>query len=319
MKVAILSLEGKKTKSIDLPAIFSEEVRPDLIKRAVQAIQSNSRQPYGAKPEAGKRSSAELSRRRRKYRGSYGHGISRVPRKIHTRRGIHFYWVGAFAPGTVGGRRAHPPKSSRILNKKINIKERRKAIRSAIAATAVLDLIKARGHIATSAPLIVDSKIASLSKTKEVKTTLNNLGLSNELKRVAIKKIRAGKGKARGRKYKSKIGPLIVVSENCSLIKAASNIPGVEVCKVNDLNAELLAPGTTLGRLTIYTDKAIQKIATEKLFFTKQKHKKETKERSKKEKKRKTIEKKLVKKVENKGVPKKSANKNLAIKKEVKK
>ena len=76
MKADILNMEGKKTKSIDLPPQFSEAIRKDLIKRAVLSIQSNTRQSYGAKPDAGKRASAELSRRRRKYRGSYGHGIS---------------------------------------------------------------------------------------------------------------------------------------------------------------------------------------------------------------------------------------------------
>ena len=84
-----------------------------LIKRAVLTLQNNKRQRYGANPEAGKKVSAALSKRRRKYRGSYGHGISRVPRKILSRRGTSMNWQGAFAPGTVGGRRAHPPKAEK--------------------------------------------------------------------------------------------------------------------------------------------------------------------------------------------------------------
>ena len=87
MKLKILDIAGKETGSRELPLQFKEKVEPDLIARAVLAIQANKRQPYGAKPDAGKRASAKLSRRRRNYRGSYGIGISRDPRKILTRRG----------------------------------------------------------------------------------------------------------------------------------------------------------------------------------------------------------------------------------------
>src|SRR3989338_11129595 len=135
MKLKVISPEGKEDGSVTLPTQFSEEVRSDLIKRAVLAIQSHNRQPYGASPEAGKRASAKLSRRRRNYRGSYGLGISRVPRKIFSRRGTRMNWQGAFAPGTVGGRRAHPPKAEKIWWQNINKKERKMAIRSAMAAT----------------------------------------------------------------------------------------------------------------------------------------------------------------------------------------
>ena len=128
MKIKIVDQEKKETGSKDLPKQFSEPIRKDLIKRAVAVLQANRRQRYGAKPEAGKRPSASLSKRRRKYRGSYGLGISRVPRKILSRRGTRFNWVAAFIPGAVGGRRAHPPKASKLWEQKINKKENRKAI-----------------------------------------------------------------------------------------------------------------------------------------------------------------------------------------------
>ena len=99
MKVVKFTVESVQQGDVELPKQFDEEFRPDLIKRAVLVVQRNKRQVYGAKKDAGKRASAELSRRRRKYRGSYGAGISRVPRKILSRRGTRFYWVGAFAPG----------------------------------------------------------------------------------------------------------------------------------------------------------------------------------------------------------------------------
>ena len=266
MKADILNTRGEKVKTINLPEQFEEEIRPDVIRRAVLAIQANKRQPYGANTRAGKRASAKLSRRRRKYRGSYGHGISRVPRKILTRRGTNFYWVGAVAPGTVGGRRAHPPKAEKIWKQKINTKERRLAIRSALAATCVKELVEKRGHVSKHIPIIIDSNFENVKQTKEIRESLIKIGLEKELERTSIKRIRSGKGKSRGRKYKIRKGPLIVVSGKCELQKAAKNIPGIDISIVDSINVELLAPGSEPGRLTIFTDKAINRLEKEKLF-----------------------------------------------------
>lgn len=176
-------------------------------------------------------------------------------------------WVGAFAPGTVGGRRAHPPKSENIWWKKINEKERKRALRSAIAATITKDIVAARGHLLPSNyPFALDEKFESMSKTKEVLVALKKLGLENELSRVAEKKIRAGKGKSRGRKYKKKKGPLIVISKMNKLSKALSNVPGIDVVEVKSLNAELLAPGAKAGRLTLWTNAAIHALEKENIF-----------------------------------------------------
>lgn len=267
MKTDVFSTDGKKQGSIELPEQFHEEYRPDLIRRAVLAIQSHKRQPYGAMPEAGKRPSAGTSKRRRDYRGSYGKGISRVPRKVLSRNGAQFNWVGAFAPGMVGGRKAHPPKSWKVWELKINDKERKKALRSAIAATAIKEVVELRGHKSMHVPLIADNKIESISKTSEAKDFLEKLGLGKELERCESKKVRAGKGKNRGRKYKLKKGVLLVVSGKCNLFDAAKNLPGVDVSVVSSLNAELLAPGYVPGRLTVWSERAIERLAKEKLFM----------------------------------------------------
>lgn len=268
MKLAIFDLENKKTGDKQMPIQFEEEVRPVLIKRAVLCLQSSKRQKYGTDPRAGKKVSSDLSKRRRKYRGMYGYGISRTPRKILSRRGTQFNWEGAFAPNTRGGRQAHPPKSDKNWDKKINIKERRKAIRSAMAATVAKDLVSERGHfIPENYPFIIDSKIESLEKTKAVKDALKKLGFENEMKRASVKKVRAGKGKARGRKYKRKSSLLIVVGKDCKLLKAGKNIPGVDVVKVNEINAELLAPGAAAGRATLWSADSIEKINKDKLFI----------------------------------------------------
>ena len=123
MKLPLIDTKSKKLGEQSLPEQFNEAYRPDLIQRAVQALQSSARQSYGNHPEAGKRSSSKTSKRRRKYRGTYGFGISRVRRKILSRRGTRFNWVGAFSAQAVGGKRAHPPKGNRIWERKINKKE----------------------------------------------------------------------------------------------------------------------------------------------------------------------------------------------------
>lgn len=267
MEIPVYSPERKQEGRVQLPPQFDEPVSRELISRAVITIQLNRRQPYGTKPGAGTRVSAQVSRRRRKYRGSYGKGISRVPRKIMSHRGSQFNWRGALMPGTVKGRRAHPPKSYDDRSRKINKKENRKAIRSALSATLVAELVSKRGSIAPEGyPFAVSDSISSIGKTKAIKQALEKLGLQQELSRTSKKTLRAGRGKARGRKYDTKTGPLIVVAEKCPMQKAAANIPGVDVVTVKNLNAELLAPGAVPGRLTIFTPSALGKMKSDKLF-----------------------------------------------------
>lgn len=286
MKLKVLTATKVEKGTKEMPIQFLEQVRPDLIKRAVEVIQANSRQPYGADPMAGKKHSAELSRRRRKYRGSYGHGISRVPRKILTRRGTRFFWVGAQAPGTVGGRRAHAPKAEKKWDKKINTKERRKAIRSALAATMSKGLVQQRGHAVPELyPFVLEDKFEALNKTKDVKAALEKLGLQDDLKRSLSRHFRAGVARLRGRKYRIPTGPLLVVSKACPLLKAGSNIAGVDVIDVKNLNVQLLAPGAECGRLTLFTESALDIMKNEQLFITPAKKAKVKKDKIKKPKK----------------------------------
>jgi large subunit ribosomal protein L4e len=110
-------------------------------------------------------------------------------------------------------------------------------------------------------PLIVTDDYEKLSKTKEVEEALIRLGVLSDLYRVKeSRKVRAGKGKRRGRKMKQAVGPLIVVAEKGRLTEAAKNILGVDVVAVDSLNAEILAPGAHPGRLTIWTNSAVQKL-----------------------------------------------------------
>lgn len=268
MKLAIVNLQKKKMGERDLPLQFSEEYRPDLIRRAVLALQSAARQAYGAFPLAGLRHSYTVSKRRRDYRGCYGFGVSRVSRKILSRRGMRMGWVGAFSPQTRGGHRAHPPKAEKIYTQKVNKKENRKAIRSALAATVNAQLVAQRGHkVPVEYPFIVSADIEKIGKTKDVEAALDSLGFAAELTRAAIKKVRAGQGTLRGRRYQKKKGILLVVSETCPVITAAQNIPGIDIVIVENLNAELLAPGAMPGRITLWTEKAVASLGEKKLFI----------------------------------------------------
>ena len=92
-----------------------------------------------------------------------------------------------------------------------------------------------------------------------------NLGVWPDIFRVKeSRKVRAGKGKMRGRKMKQAVGPLLVITKNDGVAEAARNLPGMEVASVENLNAELLAPGTHPGRLTVWTSSAFEKL--EKVF-----------------------------------------------------
>jgi large subunit ribosomal protein L4e len=248
MKANIIDLSGNQAGQIELPAVFDEEYRPDLIKRAVLSAQANRLQSYGPHFYAGMNTSARS--------WGPGHGVSRVPRIINARR-------AAGIPMAKGGRRSHAPQPNADQTEKINIKERRKAIRSAIAATAVSDLVSARGHVFSGElPVVVKSDLESLNKTSDVKKFLVAAGLWGDVERAKNgRTIRAGKGKLRGRKYKNRKSLLIVVGKDQGLGKAARNLPGIDFINVDGLNAEMLAPGTHAGRLTLWTEASLQRLA----------------------------------------------------------
>ena len=88
---------------------------------------------------------------------------------------------------------------------------------------------------------------------------MEGLGLSADLDRSRKgRNIRAGKGKMRGRKYRTPKSLLLVVAQKDGLDRAARNLPGVDVVTAKDLCAEDLAPGGDLGRLTVWTKSAVE-------------------------------------------------------------
>ncbi len=242
MKAQVLSLTGTVDHEIDLPAIFDEPYRPDLIKKAVIAIQSRRRQPHGTYVYAGITASAESW-------GS-GRGVAQVPRLKNSSR-------VAKIPQARGGRAAHPPKVAKILIRDMNKKEKRKALFSALAATTNPDLVRSRGHqFEGSLPFVLDNQFEDLEKTKDVIGVLKAIGVYSDIIRAEnSRKVRAGRGKMRGRRYKQRKS-LLIVTGNTPLV-AAGNIAGVDIASASSLNVEMLAPGTQSARLTLYTENAI--------------------------------------------------------------
>ncbi len=237
--VNILSLEGKPKGKAQLPEAFKTPYRPDLIQKAVVAEQGSRRQPYATDVEAGLRTSGDyFGSRRNRFRQTINKGMSRLPR-LKTGGG----GLGRVIrlPSARGGRRAHPPKG-KDYSKKVNRKELKLALYSAVAATADLELVKQRGHSVSikELPLIIEDGIQELKKASELSKALKALGLQDEL--------------SSERKAKA----LIVVGEDKGVVKAAGSIPGVDVSTVDALTVEDLAPGTQAGRLTIWSESALR-------------------------------------------------------------
>ena len=248
METTVRDLDGGDAGTIELPAVFETEYRPDLITRAVHVAQANRRQDYGADEFAGMRTPAESF-------GS-GRGMAHVPRQNGRGRRV---------PQTVKGRKAHPPKAEKDRTESINKKERRLAVRSAIAATADADLVAERGHAfdeETEIPLVVSDEFEELQKTKEVVAFLESIGVDADVERAEEgRSIRAGQGKLRGRKYKQPKSILFVTSSETGPSKAARNLAGADVATAAEVSAEELAPGAMPGRLTIWTESALEEVA----------------------------------------------------------
>jgi len=250
--VGVYDIEGKKVSTVELPKVFSTEVRRDLIKRAVIALQSHRLQAYGPSWFAGKDTSA--------FSYGPGRGLARIPRVTG---GGPVRGRGSIVPQAVGGRRAHPPVPERVLRKKINRKERLAATASAIAATAQRPFVEQRGHRIEDVkelPVVVSDELEGLERTAEVEEALKSLGLAKDLLRGRVKRIRSGKGKRRGRRYKRRKSALLVVSSGAEVLRSGKNLPGVDVVSARDLNAEHLAPGAEPARLTVYTVSALKEL-----------------------------------------------------------
>ncbi len=249
-KTNVYGVNGDVASQVDVPEVFSTPYRPDIIKKAVLAAAANKRQPYGPSKGAGMRHSVST--------WGKGRGVARVQRIAAGR-------MATESPNNVSGRRAHPPVPERNWSLKVNQKERVLARKSAVAATGCADCVKARGHQFddnVSFPIVVSDEVQDIKTTAEVSAFLQKIGLGYDLDRAKDgRKIRAGRGTMRNRKYRTPVSVLIVVSgREAPVFASASNLPGVQIEEVSSLSAAILAPGGDAGRLTVYTESALAKI-----------------------------------------------------------
>ncbi|KAF9664992.1 hypothetical protein SADUNF_Sadunf16G0075900 [Salix dunnii] len=241
--------------TVALPDVMKASIRPDIVNYVHTNISKNSRQPYAVSKKAGHQTSAE----------SWGTGraVSRIPRVPGG--GTHRAGQGAYGNMCRGGRMFAPTKIWRRWHRKINVNQKRYAVVSAIAASAIPSLVMARGHRVESVPempLVISDSAESIEKTSTAIKVLKEIGAYPDAEKAKDSHaIRPGKGKMRNRRYISRKGPLIVYgSEGAKMVKAFRNIPGVEVANVERLNLLKLAPGGHLGRFVIWTKSAMEKL-----------------------------------------------------------
>jgi large subunit ribosomal protein L4e len=254
--LSVFSLSGEKASTTPLPAVFEAPIRPDIVQFVHTNMSKNNRQAYAVSIYAGKTVSAS----------SWGTGraVARIPRVGGG--GTSRSGQGAFGNMCRGGRMFAPTKTWRKWHRKINTTQKRYAVASALAASAIPALVMARGHKIDEVPeipLVLDTSIESTKKTSAAKDILNSVGAFDDVeKAVNSKQIRAGKGKMRNRRYTLRRGPLVVYKENDGVAQAFRNLPGVELCCVDRLNLLQLAPGGHMGRFCVWSQAAIEALDT---------------------------------------------------------
>eukprot|EP00803_Ostreobium_quekettii_P004628 evm.model.scf_672.4 EVM.evm.TU.scf_672.4 scf_672:18501-20649(+) len=252
--VNVYSLDGEVAEQVNLPAVFTAPIRPDIVNFVHAHMLLNSRHPYSVSALAGKQTSAE----------SWGTGraVSRIPRVPGG--GTHRAGQGAFGNMCRGGRMFAPTKPWRKWQRKTNRNLRRFAVVSAIAASAVPSLVMARGHKIGSVPeipLVVDDGVEGMTKTKDAAALLRKLGAGEDVEKARrSRQVRTGKGKLRNRRHVVRKGPLVVYGNDGGVVRAFRNIPGVDFRCVDRLHLRQLAPGSQVGRFVIWTKSAFEKL-----------------------------------------------------------
>jgi large subunit ribosomal protein L4e len=258
--VSVFSLAGPKSGETTLPEVMTAPLRPDIVQFVHTNMNKNARQAYGVNIYAGKKIVAT----------SWGTGraVARIPRVGGG--GTSRSGQAAYGNMCRGGRMYNPTKTWRKWHFKINLTQKRYAVASAIAASAVPSLVMARGHVIDDVPeipLVLDNSLEKVEKTSAAKDILAAVGALADVEKVVdSKKIRAGKGKMRNRRYVMRRGPLVIYSQNDGIEQAFRNLPGVELCCVDRLNLLQLAPGGHMGRFCLWSQAALEKLDS---IFTK--------------------------------------------------
>merc|ERR1711862_1034450 len=252
--VQVWNAEGKETSQQALPSVFTSPIRSDVVQFVHTNVNKNSRQAYAVSEKAGHQTSAE----------SWGTGraVARIPRVPGG--GTHRAGQAAFGNICRGGRMFAPTKTWRRWHRRVNLNQKRMAVCSALAASALPSLVMARGHSIDNVPevplVISNDAVSGLEKTKAVVALLKAINAYDDVEKSGnSKKLRAGQGKRRNRRFVRHVGPLVVYDESGPLTRAFRNLP-VETCQVSRLNLLRLAPGGHLGRFIIWTEGAFKQL-----------------------------------------------------------
>jgi large subunit ribosomal protein L4e len=229
-------------------------IRPDIVSFVHMEMMKNGRQPYAVSEKAGHQTSAE----------SWGTGraVARIPRV--SGGGTNRSGQGAFGNMCRGGRMFAPTKTWRRWHRHINVNQRRYAICSALAASAIPSLIMSKGHRIEQipeVPLVIADKIQELKKTKEAVAVLHRLKVWPDIEKVKnSRRFRAGVGKMRNRRRIQRRGPVIIYAQDNGICRAFRNIPGITLINVDRLNLLKIAPGGHVGRFCIWTESAFKRL-----------------------------------------------------------
>lgn len=158
-----------------------------------------------------------------------------------------------------------PTKVWRRWHRRVNLNQKRMAVVSALAASALPALVMARGHSIDQVPeiplVVSNDAVSGLEKTKAAVNLLQAINAYDDVQKSKdTRRIRVGKGKRRNRRYVQHVGPLVVYDESGPLTRAFRNLPGVELCQVSRLNLLRLAPGGHLGRFIVWTEGAVKQL-----------------------------------------------------------
>jgi len=254
--VTVQSIGGSEEapSQSSLPDVFLAPIRPDIVQFVHTNMRKNARQAYAVNTEAGHQHSAE----------SWGTGraVSRIPRV--SGGGTSRAGQGAFGNMCRKGRMFAPTRIWRKWHRKINTNQKRYAVASALAATALPSLVLARGHKIADlpeVPLVVGNATEGLQKTRQAIAALQAVGAYADVEKVrASRKLRAGKGKMRNRRHVQRLGPLVVYNEDKGITRAFRNLPGVDLAHVERLNLLQLAPGGHVGRFIVWTKGAFDRL-----------------------------------------------------------
>jgi len=242
------------TASIPMPDVFSAPIRFDVVNTMHHFLKMSRRQAIGRKYNAGGEHSA--------ISWGTGRAVSRIPRISGS--GTRRSGQGAFGNMCRKGRMFAPLKTWRVWVRRVSQRQKRMAQAAAIAASAHVPLVIARGHKVDrirELPLVLDNKVESVQKTKEAMKIVKEQRLIDDVNRCrAGKHIRAGKAHMRNRKYHVPKGPLIIYKNDNGIVHAFRNILGVELCSVDKLNLLKLAPGGKIGRLIVWTENAFKSL-----------------------------------------------------------